>query len=182
MIEGNLINLRPVIREDLELLKRWTNDITIMTRFNFFGYRSADQLEQNFDKYGVMSEENGRFMIVEKNGTPIGDLGYRAVHQGPGTASRAYNIGIMLLPESRGHGYGVEAQHLLAGYLFSVFRVERVEASTDIENIPEQRALEKAGFIREGVMRHSQFREGRHQDMVLYSLLRDEWVSSSKTG
>ena len=50
----------------------------------------------------------------------------------------------------------------------------RVEASTDITNLAEQRALEKAGFTREGVLRKAQWRAGDWHDLVVYSLLRGE--------
>ena len=52
--------------------------------------------------------------------------------------------------------------------------VHRVQASTDVANIAEQRSLERAGFVREGVARGSQVRaDGRH-DLVLYSCLPGE--------
>jgi RimJ/RimL family protein N-acetyltransferase len=47
--------------------------------------------------------------------------------------------------------------------------VERLEASTDVDNAAEQRALEGAGFTREGVLRSAQFRDGAFHDLVLYS-------------
>jgi aminoglycoside 6'-N-acetyltransferase len=50
----------------------------------------------------------------------------------------------------------------------------RVQASTDIENAAEQRALAKAGFTREGVIRKAQWRNGAYHDLVLYSKLRGE--------
>lgn len=50
--------------------------------------------------------------------------------------------------------------------------VNRVEASTDVTNLPEQRALGKAGFTREGVLRGAQWRLGAWHDMVLFSRLR----------
>jgi RimJ/RimL family protein N-acetyltransferase len=43
-----------------------------------------------------------------------------------------------------------------------------------VDNQAEQRALEQAGFTREGVLRHAQFRDGGFHDMVLYSRLRDD--------
>ena len=52
--------------------------------------------------------------------------------------------------------------------------MNRIEASTDVTNVPEQRALEKAGFVREGVLRGAQFRAGAHHDMVGYSRLRSD--------
>ena len=48
----------------------------------------------------------------------------------------------------------------------------RVEASTDVENIAEQRSLEKAGLMREGVIRGAHFREGEYNDMVVYAITR----------
>ncbi len=60
----------------------------------------------------------------------------------------------------------------VAEYLFATTNVNRVEASTDVDNLAEQRALEKAGFPREGVLRGAQFRSGAHHD--LFSRLRDD--------
>ncbi len=174
MIEGKLINLRLVMREDLVLLDKWVNDPATVSEFNFFGYRSFEKLVSNFEKNGPVSEDSGRFMVILKNGSPIGDVSYHVEAYGPNAGSRAYNIGISLIPEGRGKGYGVEAQRLLADYLFRHMAIERVEASTDIENIPEQRALEKAGFTREGVFRHAQFRNGAWHDLVVYSRLRGD--------
>jgi RimJ/RimL family protein N-acetyltransferase len=54
-----------------------------------------------------------------------------------------------------------------------------VEASTDVENLAEQRALERAGFTREGVLRHAQFRDGGFRDLVLYSRLRGDRPSQA---
>jgi RimJ/RimL family protein N-acetyltransferase len=89
-------------------------------------------------------------------------------------ACRALNIGISLLPGHRGRGYGSAAQRALAEYLFATTLVERIEAETDVENVAEQRALERAGFTREGVLRHAQFHVGRWRDTVIYSVLRAE--------
>ena len=53
-------------------------------------------------------------------------------------------------------------------------RANRIEATGEITNVAEQRALEKAGFTREGVLRGSTFRHGQWHEQVLYSVLRDE--------
>jgi RimJ/RimL family protein N-acetyltransferase len=75
---------------------------------------------------------------------------------------------------NRGRGHGAEAQRQLAAYLFAHIRVERLEASTDVDNLAEQRALERAGFAREGILRSAQFRDGAFHDLVLYSRLRGD--------
>jgi RimJ/RimL family protein N-acetyltransferase len=56
--------------------------------------------------------------------------------------------------------------------------VVRIEAGTQPDNVAEQKALEKAGFRREGVMRAVEFRAGGYRDGVLYSRIRDGVASS----
>jgi RimJ/RimL family protein N-acetyltransferase len=73
-------------------------------------------------------------------------LSWHAVDYGPPPSSRALNVGISLAPERRGTGYGTQAQRALADYLFATYPLNRVEASTDVTNVAERRALEKAGF------------------------------------
>jgi RimJ/RimL family protein N-acetyltransferase len=63
---------------------------------------------------------------------------------------------------------------MMADYLFAHTTVYRVEASTDVTNFPEQNALKRAGFTREGVIRGAQFRLGQWRDLVLYSRLRTD--------
>ncbi|MGH3733570.1 MAG: GNAT family N-acetyltransferase [Acidimicrobiales bacterium] len=48
---------------------------------------------------------------------------------------------------------GTEAQRHLVDYLFRTTTAHRLEAATEMDNLAEQRALEKVGFRREGVMR-----------------------------
>lgn len=79
-----------------------------------------------------------------------------------------------MLPEARGRGYGTQAHRLLARYLFAHTPVHRVEASTEVGNVAEQRTLEKAGFTREGVTRGVGWRDGAWRDGVTYSLLRTD--------
>jgi RimJ/RimL family protein N-acetyltransferase len=168
------LRLRPVRREDLDTLERWWETPGVQSRYNWFGYPPPGFLRRRFDETGMLCEDYGNLLVELVDGTLVGDVSYHAVKHGPGGGSVAYNIGITLLPEHRGRGLGTEAQRLLADYLFAHTRVERVEAGTDVENVAEQRALEKAGFTREGVLRRAQFREGAFHDMALYSRLRGE--------
>jgi aminoglycoside 6'-N-acetyltransferase len=132
-------------------------------------------LEKYFQEDGLLSQEHGTLVVVTCDyDKVVGDISYRQVHYGPGNMSIAYNLGIALAPEHRGKGFGVEAQRLLGEYLFSVYPIMRVEASTDITNSAELKALEKAGFTREGLLRQAQWRNGKWHDLVVYSKLRGE--------
>ena len=94
--------------------------------------------------------------------TLVGDLSSHPVWYGPSPGSRCLNIGIAISAPQRGRGIGSVAQRLLAEVLHAE-GVHRVEASTDVANTGEQRALAKAGFVYEGVIRGAQMRaDGRH--------------------
>ncbi len=102
---------------------------------------------------------------------PVGDLSAHAVWYGPTPGSRAMNIGISLAEEYRGRGIGSVAQHLLAEELHDR-GVARVEASTDVENIAEQRALARAGFMFEGVVHRAQQRADGLHDLQSWAHVR----------
>lgn len=175
MLHGEKIYLRPVRQDDLPILAARANDVAFLTEFNFFALHPHNSLEKYFQEDGLLSQEHGTLVVMTCDGDQVaGDISYRQVRYGPGSASIAYNLGIALAPEHRGKGYGVEAQQLLAEYLFSVYPIMRVEASTDITNSAELRALEKAGFTREGVLRKAQWRNGDWHDLIVYSKLRGE--------
>jgi RimJ/RimL family protein N-acetyltransferase len=107
-------------------------------------------------------------------GTLLGGVSWHPVDYGGTVGCSAWNIGIALLPAERGRGIGSIAQRLLAEHLFATTDLDRVEASTDVENIAEQKALAKAGFTREGVLRGAQLRGGVRRDLVHFGKLRTD--------
>ena len=108
--------------------------------------------------------------VIEVDGEIVGTMSAHPVWYGPTRGSMAMNIGIALAPEHRGRGIGRVAQAEIARLLHAR-GVHRVEASTDIANIAEQRALAAAGFAFEGVARGAQVRaDGRH-DLQVWSHL-----------
>ena len=108
--------------------------------------------------------------VIEVDGAIVGTMSAHPIWYGPTRGSRAMNIGIALAPEHRGRGIGRWAQAELARLLHTR-GVHRVEASTDIANAAEQRALAAAGFLIEGVARGAQMRaDGRH-DLQVWSHL-----------
>ncbi|HET7169258.1 MAG TPA: GNAT family protein [Candidatus Limnocylindrales bacterium] len=176
--DGSTVRLREATLADAPILDARDADPAMGGEFNDLGPRPgprrpvADLLA---DGGRLVGPERGRLLVERlRDGQVIGDVSWHAVMYGPNERSRALNVGIALYPEARGHGHGAEAQRLLAELLFAHFPIERVEAGTDIDNIAEQRSLEKAGFTREGVLRRSQFRAGSHHDLVGYSILRAE--------
>jgi RimJ/RimL family protein N-acetyltransferase len=171
-VEGRLVRLRDCTLADADLLDAW--NAARDGGFNDLGPR--DPTNREVLASGPLRNERNGTLIVEviESGKPVGTVGWHSVGYGPGPESICWNIGIDLIPEGRGQGFGTEAQRLLADYLFAATPQNRVEASTDVENVPEQRSLEKAGFTREGITRGAQYRASAYHDLIVFSRLRGE--------
>jgi RimJ/RimL family protein N-acetyltransferase len=63
----------------------------------------------------------------------------------------------------------------MVDYLFLSRDIVRIQAHTHVKNAASQRALEKAGFKKEGTIRKGLFARGEWGDWFLYSILREEW-------
>lgn len=169
-----VVCLRLITAEDLPVMAEWDRRAEVDQPFNYFSDGPVRDAAAQLERTGFGAEPLSRLMVTTADGTLIGDVSWHAVGYGPNERSTAYNIGIALQPAHRGMGYGTRVQRLLADHLFATTTVFRVEASTDVENIPEQRALTKAGFTREGVLRGAQFRADSPRDLVLFSRLRTD--------
>jgi RimJ/RimL family protein N-acetyltransferase len=167
------VRLRDVTLADADLLDAWA--LEEGSEFNDLG-QEPQRLPRDVLAKGPLRNDRNGLLVVERieDGAPIGTVGWHRVNYGPSPMSDAWNFGIELRPEARGQGLGTEAQRLLAEFLFATDDLNRVEASTDVENLPEQRSLEKAGYVREGIQRGAQFRAGAYHDLVTYSRLRDD--------
>ncbi len=112
------------------------------------------------------------FIIEKKDGTKIGFIAHcYALHPW----AKTVEIGYGLVKNERGKGYSTEAAVLMVDYLFLSKEIESIQASTDLGNVASQRVLEKAGFKKEGIMRKRFFYNGQWKDMILFSILREEW-------
>ncbi len=165
----------------MDLIDAWDQSREVHGEFNDFGlpHRSIRQacLEGR-----LVGEGGGNLLVVLDDGQRVGTVSWHGVMYGPNPESRAWNIGISLIPEVRGRGLGGEVQRQLAERLFNTTAANRVEASTDVDNVAEQRALEKAGFVREGVQHGSQWRAGAWHDLVTYAITRDRRRASRGSG
>ena len=171
------VRLRAVTLDDVEWLAAMATDRDAVGEHNWSGpVDLADQRRKVVAQVGTPLDPLRGGLVVELlDGTPIGDVSWRTERWGPHPESACPAIGIALLPDHRGHGLGTEAQRLLVELLFRL-GAHRVQSDTAADNIAEQRALERAGFGREGVVRDAEFRDGRRHDHVLYGVIRREWV------
>ncbi|MET7697874.1 MULTISPECIES: GNAT family N-acetyltransferase [unclassified Streptomyces] len=167
------VSLRPVSEQDLSVMDRFRMEPEVAGAFQWFGWWDTDRWHRMWAENGLITDDSGHLMVV-RDGEQLGFVGWRKVVV---TRSTFYwNIGVGLLPQARGKGAGTEAQRQLVHYLFAHTLVRRIEADTEVDNIAEQRALEKAGFTREGVLRSVVFRDGQWRDLMRYSILRGDFA------
>jgi RimJ/RimL family protein N-acetyltransferase len=164
------VALRPVDEDDLSIVERLTQDPATAGEFAWLGWFDT-RARRKWEENRMLSDEGGTLMVC-RGGETLGFVNWRR-HK-VSLAAYHWEMGIALLPEARGHGYGTEAHRLLARYLFAHTTAHRIEACTEIDNIAEQKALERAGFTREGVQRGTGWRDGAWRDGVTYSLLRTD--------
>jgi RimJ/RimL family protein N-acetyltransferase len=84
-------------------------------------------------------------------------------------------------PAVWGLAHNKECKLLLLRYIFKVMRFERAEFRVAGQNVRSQRAVEKIGGVREGVLRrHSLRNDGTPADTVYFSILSEEWGEKEK--
>ncbi len=167
---GDVVSLRPIEERDIDGLLRFFTEPGLAGEFQWFGFRAQNALDlrRRWEQDRLSGEES--FLAVSlEDGSCAGWVNWR-----PAGRYGNFEIGIALFPEHRGRGIGTEAQRQLVRYLFEVTPAHRIQAGTEADNLAEQRALEKVGFVHEGVMRGLYFRAGRWRDGVLYGVTRDD--------
>jgi RimJ/RimL family protein N-acetyltransferase len=114
------------------------------------------------------------FAVVErKDGRAVGSTRYLDIRR----KDRGLEIGWTWL----GTAYqrtpiNTECKYLLLRHAFEALGAIRVQLKTDLRNERSQRAIERLGAIREGVLRkHMVLWDGFIRDTVYYSILDDEW-------
>jgi RimJ/RimL family protein N-acetyltransferase len=177
-LRGDSVILRPPLPEDTRLLFRWLNDPEIISprdRFELESYRTMeDALHRSSEDPASLAP---RFVVELKAGrTPIGVVGYFNSYTALDSIDVWY---VITLLEERGKGYGKEAVRLLVDYVFAHTTVERVGATSDVENPGSTGLLRSLGFRDEGVLKRALYHHGGWHDVAIFGITRAEWTTRS---
>ncbi len=111
-------------------------------------------------------EHRGRGRLVGATRFMNAEPAHRAIEIGGTWYAAAY----------RGTSVNPEAKLLLMQHAFESLGCIRVQFRTDVRNLRSQRALERLGAVREGVLReHMLLHDGHRRSSVIYSVLENEW-------
>ena len=85
---------------------------------------------------------------------------------------RQGEIGYVVGPRARGRGVATRTLRLLTDWGFSQLELERIELWIDVTNKASEHVAERAGYVREGVLRSYWFKEDIRGDFGIWSRLR----------
>jgi RimJ/RimL family protein N-acetyltransferase len=108
------------------------------------------------------------FVIVSPSGRFAGGCGIDLIDR----TNRRANLGYWVRSSEAGRGAATDAARLAARWAFENLELIRIEILAAVGNIQSQRVAEKAGAIREGLLRHRLLLHGVPHDAVLFSILR----------
>jgi N-acetyltransferase len=114
------------------------------------------------------------FVIIRRTGGQVvGVTSYMDIRR----ADRGLEIGgTWLTPDVWRTAVNTECKYLLLRHAFEVLGCIRVQLKTDARNLRSQRAIERLGAVREGVLRkHMILHNGYQRDTVMYSITDTEW-------
>ncbi|HEX2532155.1 MAG TPA: GNAT family protein [Chitinophagaceae bacterium] len=140
--------------------------------------------DAQFDKYiatalDPASTGGMRSFIIRRSSDAklIGMTRFYCIQPGDRRLSIGYT---WYIPEVWGGPENKECKWLLLRYVFEVLNFNRVEFEVDIRNLRSQKAVEKIGGTREGVLRYHRYRaDGTVRDTVVFSIIAPEWEAVS---
>ncbi len=106
---------------------------------------------------------------IEIGGEAVGGIG---IDLREGIYAQSAHFGYWLAEPCWGRGIMTAAARACADHVLRAFEIVRLEAPVFEWNPASMRVLEKCGFVREGVLRRSAFKDGQLIDVVLYARVR----------
>ena len=175
VLEGDHVILRPMVRSDGSAIVAAASDGKLWELF----YTAVPD-PVTIDAYLETAEADtgdGRampFVVIDKvSGIIVGATRYMRMKRD----AKRLEIGTTFYAQSAQRSpINSEAKLLLLTHAFEVMGCLCVQFRTDALNFPSQRAIERLGAKRDGVLRNHGIMDGRNRDTVVYSVIANEWV------
>lgn len=95
---------------------------------------------------------------------------------------RSAEFAILLGKQDRwGQGWGKAITKYVVEYGFTQLNMNRISLTVLENNKRALKLYETFGFVKEGVLRCAQFKDGKYLDLCCYALLRDEYDAQLRT-
>lgn len=174
IIRGELVYLRAPERSDIGDFVRWFNDADVLHHLSMYAPISEAAETAWFDRMlAAQGTTDFHFVICLLAGDrAIGTAGLHGIDHVNGSADFGIAIGEK---DEWDKGFGTDALRAICDFGFGQVRLERIGLLVYEGNARGMHAYQKAGFTMEGTMRRAHYAHGRHEDVHVMSLLRDEW-------
>jgi len=158
---------------DVDDRYRWMNDPHVV---KFLGMRPArlsrEQVKKYLEQCAAEASEIVEFAIETHDGRHIGGCTLRGFNR----VSHAAEFGIAIgEADYRGKGFGTEVTRLVLKIAFEEFNLNRVWLHVNEDNPGAWKAYEKAGFVKEGLLRQDTYVGGRYYNSYIMAALRSEY-------
>jgi len=172
-LAGPTLRVRVPRSDDAAALFREASDADVTRWFSWGPYESRAQAEAYLERLPAERESGSQLdLIVERlDAGPIGISGLSEFS----LRDRRATIGTWLGRAWWGTGANGESKALMCHLGFAVLGLERIGSYTSVDHVRSQRALERLGFGREGVLRRFHRHDERVLDVVVFGLLRSDW-------
>lgn len=171
VLSGRHVTLRPLVAGDRDALSAAAAGLTDLFFANVSGLSDPD----SFMAATLRERDHGRampFAVETPAGTLVGLTRFMRMNE----VHRRLEIGgTFYAASAQRTGVNTEAKRLLLQHAFEVMGCNAVQIRTDWFNRASQRAIERLGAKRDGVLRSHQVMNGRVRDIVVYSIIACEW-------
>ncbi len=173
---GPTLTLRLPTAQDAPALFALARDPEVTRWFSWGPYRGEDEARAYLARLPGQRARGEQLdlLVVHHEDGPIGITGLSELS----ARDRRAMVGTWFGRRWWGSGANAESKALVARLAFAAIGLERLGAYTNVDHARSQAALAALGFRREGVLRRWHRHEDRFLDVVMWSLLRDEWAAS----
>jgi ribosomal-protein-alanine N-acetyltransferase len=174
-IETERLILRPLTMADDEAIFAYASDPEVTKHVSFDTAKSIEDtrifLRSVLDQYAKCLDPVSLAIVLKSENRLIGTVGYLNWND----PHKRIELGYALSRPHWNNGYVTETTKAMIDYTFRHSDIIRIEARCLIENPGSARVMEKSGMSFEGILRKQVVMKGKHSDMKMYSILRDEW-------
>lgn len=171
----NRVYLRALEPEDYKISVKWRNDDDITSRLGGKKYFVSNEVERQWVQNTINQNKDVKLAIctVEDN-LYIGNVYLTDIDY---VNRKAHSHILIGNHDFWNGGYGTEAMRLLLDYAFNQKNLRRIEAIVLEDNIGSQKMHEKLGYLKEGLLRQSVYKDGQYKNQIYYALLKSEYNS-----
>ncbi|MFZ7824263.1 GNAT family N-acetyltransferase [Priestia sp. 40] len=173
-LETERLILRKITLDDVEDMYSYCSNEEVSKYVTWETHQALDDTI-NFVKFVLNQYENGKIapwaIEYKENGKLIGTIDFISWHIEHNIAE----IGYIISKDYWGNGIATEAVSEVIKFGFNHMDLIRVQARCFAENKGSACVMKKLGMSFEGTLRKAMFIKGKHQNLKMYSILKEEF-------